>query len=321
MQFDVQINSDGGTAYTPAFTAAEKVCVQCNVEQKTVNTGTLTVTPQHSADGGRTWLDKTALTMTASGAFAANAVTAMFGGDAGATPHHAMMRLKLVSTRIIGVRVFVNGRGRARPRLSLVYDGAVPNTSLYSPSFRIEPGGAVALHVLVTPIGASTTPTITAQLEVGIDHLNWVSQASAEVNGVSVTGRQENAVPGSLDIRAAKGSVGRRRLATGGGSSDNTTHVRVYATAWVRPPKAVGVASKIQRLETEERERTTRLARPAVARRALEYPFEPQASVSADPVTGLPPGITGPRGVLPARSVTRGSVAHRRMPNDFENDD
>ena len=74
--------------------------------------------------------------------------------------------------------------------------------------------------------------------EISHDVSNWGNQAgTAEINGTSVTGRQENSVSASLDVRGVRGPVGRIRLVSGTGSLDNATHVRIYATEWSEPQR------------------------------------------------------------------------------------
>jgi hypothetical protein len=247
MNFAVHINRADGVGYTGPFLASQRLAVQFNVEEQNGNRGTLTVTPQHSADGGRNWLDKRQLTLTGKGSFSANAVTALYGGDTSSLPHHAMMRLKLSATRSISVSVFVHGRGRARPFSSLVYDGIVPTTPVCSPSFAIHPGAqGVALHALVTPMGANTTPTSTVRLQVSHDGLTWADHGvAAEIDDVRLIVRQENSVGGSADLRNAKGPLGRLLLVSGSRSLDNASHVRVYITIWVAAREPVALPTSL----------------------------------------------------------------------------
>ena len=108
--FEVQITAAATAHFTQSFQAPDKVTFMLLVENTSASTGTMTATPQHSNDGGRTWVDKTALTLSTSTA-AANSVTAMFGADDGSTPSMALMRLKLSITTITpNVRVFMSDR-------------------------------------------------------------------------------------------------------------------------------------------------------------------------------------------------------------------
>lgn len=108
--FEIQITQAATAHYTEPFPAPDKLAAMLLVENSSASTGTLTVTPQHSNDGGRNWIDKTALTLSTSTA-AANAVTAMFGADDGSTPSMELMRLKLSITTITpNVRGYLSSR-------------------------------------------------------------------------------------------------------------------------------------------------------------------------------------------------------------------
>lgn len=109
--FEVQTVSAGGSVYTEDFPAPDRVAFQFQVEKSDATGGTLTATPQHSNDGGKNWIDKTALTLSSSGAYSGQAVTSLFGADDGSTPNLERMRLKLsCSVGTPNIRVFVSGR-------------------------------------------------------------------------------------------------------------------------------------------------------------------------------------------------------------------
>lgn len=234
--FDVVIPVDGGTNYTPPFLPGEMLAVQFNVSRSTATGGTLTATPQHSPDGGRNWVDKTALTLTSTGSFAQNAVTPLYGGDAGTTPHHALCRLKLSTSVSATVEVLVRARGRRQPRQRLLYDGVVPTTALYSAPFDLSPSTQRAsLHAIGIPIGSNTSPTLTVQLEVTHDGNNWGNQtATAEINNRPLTANQETVNTASLDLSGARGLRARFRIVSGSGAATNVSHVRLYLTEWGR---------------------------------------------------------------------------------------
>jgi hypothetical protein len=108
--FEVQITAAATAHFTEPFPAPDKIAVMALCENATGSTGTLTVTPQHSNDGGRNWIDKTALSLS-TGTMAANAVTATFGADEGGVPNMTLMRLKLSITTITpNIRLYVAGR-------------------------------------------------------------------------------------------------------------------------------------------------------------------------------------------------------------------
>ena len=96
--FQIQITATSTDHFTEAFPAPDKIAVMLLVENGT-SSGTLTLTPQHSADGGRNWCTKTALALSTS-TVAANSVTAMFGTDDGSTPNLPLMRLKISVTTV-----------------------------------------------------------------------------------------------------------------------------------------------------------------------------------------------------------------------------
>lgn len=236
LPFDVVITASGafGTTYTDPFIAAEKLAIQFTVET-TGSSGTLTVTPQTSADGGTNWTNLPNLSLTGTG-YTAGAVTAMFGADDGSTPHHALMRLAIqASTTVTKVRVLVHGRGRRRPVQRLLYQGAVPTNIVYSPPFPISPSAQrAALQVNATPIGAATTPNITAQLMVSGDRNNFTNQAAtAEINAVSLTAGTEVALSAKFDLSAAFALLGRVLLVSGNASANNCNYLRIYLTEWV----------------------------------------------------------------------------------------
>ena len=321
---EVRIPVDSGVAYTPPFAAPEKLAAQFNVEQNTALSGTLTVTPQHSGDGGMTWNDKTALTLTSSGSYAANAITALYGGDDGSTPHQGLMRLKLSGTRATNVRVFLHGRGRARPRHRLVYDGVVPQGAVYSQPFPIEPGNRASVHALVTPVGAATTPSITAQLEISEDGNNWANQTTpAEINATSVSVRVENPLAATLDISRAKGSIGRVRILTGGGSADNANYVRLYVTTWMRPPKPRGGATRIS---TADRDGTPGRAALRSRSQPFDQPIEPRSARGPTLQPRRPPGavlaVPGMKSTrFPAHEFWRVLVGGHNRLTDMDSED
>ena len=109
--FEVQTVSAGNPVYTEPFAAPDRLAVQVLVEKTDATGGTLTVTPQHSGDGGRNWIDKTALTLSSSGAYTGQAVTPLFGADDGTSPSLPLMRLKIsASVGTPNVRGYLHGR-------------------------------------------------------------------------------------------------------------------------------------------------------------------------------------------------------------------
>ena len=107
---EVQITATGTAHFTEPFPAPDKLAAMFLVENTEASAGTLTVTPQHSNDGGRSWIDKSNLTLSTSSA-TANAVTAMFGADDGTTPTMSLMRLKLSITTVKpNIRIYISGR-------------------------------------------------------------------------------------------------------------------------------------------------------------------------------------------------------------------
>jgi hypothetical protein len=231
----VSITSVGGTAYTEPFQTCQKIAAQFNIKT-TRSGGTLTAMPQTSADGVN-WLDKTALSLTASGVYSGSAVTALFGGDSGSVPHHPLMRLKLSSTQVIDrVVVLVHGRGRSRFVFRELYKGVVPTNTVYSRAFSVQASArSSAVHAIATPIGASTTPAISVQLQMSHDENNWQNQqASPEINGTSLVVRQEGSAAGLFNYSGAYAPIARLALTSGSGSLDNCNFVRVYTTDWIK---------------------------------------------------------------------------------------
>ena len=107
---EVQITAAATAHFTEPFPAPDKLAAQFLVENTEGSAGTLTVTPQHSNDGGRNWVDKTALSLSTSSALATS-VTAMFGADDGATPNMSLMRLKLSITTVKpNIRIYLASR-------------------------------------------------------------------------------------------------------------------------------------------------------------------------------------------------------------------
>ena len=108
--FEVQITAPATAHFTESFPAPDRLATMFVIENTSASTGTLTVTPQHSNDGGRNWIDKTALAMSST-SVAANAVTALFGSDDGTTPSMRLMRLKLSITTITpNIRGYISAR-------------------------------------------------------------------------------------------------------------------------------------------------------------------------------------------------------------------
>jgi hypothetical protein len=106
--FEVQITAASSTAhYTEPFDAPDKLAVMLVVENSTANSGTVTVTPQHSNDDGVNWIDKSNLSLSVS-AVGANSVQPMFGADDGTVPSMRSMRLKL---SVAGAGCFPNIKG------------------------------------------------------------------------------------------------------------------------------------------------------------------------------------------------------------------
>jgi hypothetical protein len=109
--FEIQITAAATAHYTEAIPAPDKIALMLLVENThATNSGTVTVTPQHSNDGGRTFIDKTALTLSTSTAAAAS-VTPMFGADDGTTPNMRLLRFKIsVTTVTPNIRGYMSGR-------------------------------------------------------------------------------------------------------------------------------------------------------------------------------------------------------------------
>lgn len=108
--FEVQTVAAAGAVYSPAFRAPDRLAVQITIETSG-GAGVVTAVPQHSNDGGATWLDKTALTLTGSGAYAGTAVSQLSGADDGSVPSLELMRLKITcSVGTPNVRGYIHGR-------------------------------------------------------------------------------------------------------------------------------------------------------------------------------------------------------------------
>src|SRR5262245_51740677 len=88
---ELSITAASTPHYTEPFPAPDKLTCRTLVHH-TGTGSTITVTPQHSGDGGRSWLDKTAV--ISAGSFGTGTVTPIFGYDDGATPSLPLMRLK-----------------------------------------------------------------------------------------------------------------------------------------------------------------------------------------------------------------------------------
>jgi hypothetical protein len=109
--FEVQITAAATDHFTESFPAPDKLAVMLLVENPSAKKGALTVTPQHSNDGGRYWIDKAALTLSPVSTALPNSATAMFGSDDGTMPSMRMMRLKVSITAITPtIRIFISRR-------------------------------------------------------------------------------------------------------------------------------------------------------------------------------------------------------------------
>ncbi len=108
--FEIQITAAATDHFTEPFTAPDKLALMVLCEN-TTGSGSVTVTPQHSNDGGRNWIDKTALTLSPSSTISAGAVSPIFGADDGATPNMSLMRIKLRTATVTpNIKGYINSR-------------------------------------------------------------------------------------------------------------------------------------------------------------------------------------------------------------------
>ena len=109
--FEVQITATSTDHFTEAFPAPDKLAVSLLVENTGGSSATISLTPQHSSDGGRYWIDKSALGLSPSSSAGATAITPMFAADDGSAPNMTLMRFKISATsQTPNIRGFLAGR-------------------------------------------------------------------------------------------------------------------------------------------------------------------------------------------------------------------